>query len=91
MQPMGQAIPKVVADLLRNTPHSPAKIEFAWKAVVGPAIGRVSRVRLEGQLLIVEAGTPAWTRELSRSAPLLLGRLQRLLGSDAVKEIAIRA
>ena len=91
MQPMGQAIPKVVADLLRNSPNSPGKVEFAWKAVVGGAIGRVTRVRLEGQLLIVEAETTAWTRELSRSAPFLLTRLQRLLGPEAVKEILIRA
>ncbi len=91
MQPMGQAIPRVVAELLRNSPSSPGKVEFAWKAVVGAGIGRVTRVKLEGQVLLVEADTPAWTREISRSSRLLLTRMQRLLGEDVVKEISVRA
>ena len=34
MQPLAQAIPKVLAELLRAAPSSPGKIEFAWKAAV---------------------------------------------------------
>lgn len=91
MQPLSQAVPKVVETLLRDGPVSKGKVEFAWKAAVGGAIGRVTRVHLDGRTLIVEADTPAWATEISRSSRLLLTRLQRLLGDDAIKAIAVRA
>ncbi len=91
MQPLAQAIPRVLADLLRGTPASPGKVEFAWRAAVGPAMGRVTRVRLEGHVLIVEAQTPHWTREVSRSSRIILKRLRGLLGEHVVRELSIRA
>ena len=91
MQPLTQAIPKVLGELLRNTPHSPGKVEFAWRAVVGPAMGRVTRVRLEGHVLIIEGDTPSWMREVSRSSGLIVSRLNALLGADTVREVVIRA
>lgn len=91
MQPLAQAMPRVLAELLRGTPVSPGKIEFAWKAVVGPAMERVTRVRLEGHVLIVEARTPHWTREVARSSQIILNRLQGLLGEHVVRELSIRA
>lgn len=91
MQPLSQAIPKVLGDMLRTAPDSAGKIEFAWKAAVGPAIARATRIRLEGRLLLVESDTPIWTRELARSSPLLLRRMNALLGRDAIEEILVRA
>jgi hypothetical protein len=91
MQPLAQAIPKVLAELLRAAPASPGKIEFAWKAAVGPAVARVTRVKLEGRLLLVESDTPVWTREVVRSSPVILRRLNNLLGSDAIAGISVRA
>ena len=91
MQPLGQAIPRVVADILRSAPTSPGKIDFAWKAVVGPAVARVTRIRLEGRLLIVEADTATWTREVARSSPVILRRLRALLGDSTIEEIVVRA
>ncbi|MEQ1868409.1 MAG: DUF721 domain-containing protein [Vicinamibacterales bacterium] len=91
MQPLSQAIPKVLTELLRSTPHSPGKVEFAWKAVVGPAMGRMTRVRLEGHLLLIEGDTPSWTQEVRRSSGLIIRRLNAMLGADTVQEISIRA
>ena len=91
MQPISQAIPRVVAELLRGSALSAGKVEFAWKAAVGPAMDRVTRVRLEGRILLVEAHTPHWTREVSRSSRIILRRLQGLLGEDVVEELSIRA
>ena len=91
MQPMSQAIPRVLAQLLRGTPPSPGKVEFAWKAAVGPAVDRVTRVRLEGTVLIVEARTPHWTRELTRSSRVILRRMQGLMGDDVIEELTVRA
>ena len=91
VQPFNQALPRVLADVLRQSPNSPAKIDFAWKAAVGPAVGRVTAVRLEGTTLLVESSTPAWTREFDRSSRILLHRIQALLGPNVVTEILIRA
>ena len=91
MQPLTDALPRVLADVLRQSPNSPAKVTFAWKAAVGPAVGRVTEVRLEGTRLIVEGATAAWTREVSRSSRIILQRMQTLLGPGVITEIFIRA
>ena len=74
-------MPRVIAELLRGSPMSPGKVEFAWKAAVGPADGsRHVPVRLEGRTLLVDANTAAWGREVTRSSRLILRRMQTLLG-----------
>ncbi len=91
MQPLAQAIPRVLADLLRTAPSSPGKIDFAWKAAVGPAVARVTHVHLEGRRLLVDSKTQAWTREVRRSSPVILRRLNAMLGTDTIEEIVVRA
>jgi hypothetical protein len=91
MLPLSQAMPRVLADLLRHSPPSAGKVEFAWKAAVGPAMDRVTRVRLDGRALLVEAATPHWTREVARSSPIILRRMQALLGEHVIRELSIRA
>ena len=84
MQPIGLAVPGAIAELLRGTPMSPGKVDFAWKTAVGPAFGKVTSVRLEGSLLLVDAASAHWVREIRRSSPIILRRLQALLG-DSLK------
>ena len=90
MDPLAQALPRVLSELLRGTPTSPGKIDFAWKAAVGPATGRATHVHLEGTTLLVEGVSPEWRREIARSSRVILHRLQRLLGDDVIKDIIIR-
>lgn len=66
------------------------KVDFAWSAVVGPALQRVTAVRLESGILIVDAASAQWAREVRRSAQMILKRLQDLLGTDAVREMSVR-
>ena len=80
MKPLAHAVPGAIADLLRRAPMSPAKIDFAWKAAVGAAMQRVTSVRLENKLLLVDAASEPWAREVSRSSRVILTRLQALLG-----------
>jgi hypothetical protein len=89
--PIAQVIPGAVAELLRSSPLSPGKVEFAWRTAVGPAVQRVSAVRLENRVLLVEASGPQWSAELIRSSGVILHRMQLLLGDDVVKEIFVRA
>ncbi len=83
-------MPGALVDILRDTPLSEGKVSFAWRAAVGTAFDKVTAVRLEGRVLVVEAETKAWAREVRRSAAIVLGRLQTLLGKDAVTSISVR-
>jgi hypothetical protein len=90
MRPLTQALPGALAALLRDVPTSNGKVDFAWKAAVGTAVERVTAVRLENRVIIVEVRDQNWAREIARSTPVILARLQTLLGRDSVTEIQIR-
>jgi predicted nucleic acid-binding Zn ribbon protein len=90
MRPIGQVMSGAIADILRAAPLSNGKVEFAWKAAVGPALQRVTAVRLEGGVLLVDAASAQWAREVKRSSRVILARLQAFLGDDAIKSITIR-
>ena len=90
MRPLTQALPGALAELLRDVPNSNGKVDFAWQAAVGATVGRVTSVRLDGQILIVEPVDEAWAREITRSSPVILTRLQTLLGREVVTHIQIR-
>jgi hypothetical protein len=70
---------------------SPGKVEFAWKTAVGPAMQRMTAVRLEGRVLLVEARSIAWQREVLRSSATVLARLKALLGDQVIAEIRLRS
>jgi predicted nucleic acid-binding Zn ribbon protein len=75
---------------LRDAPLSDGKVGFAWRAAVGPALERVTKVKLEQKVMIVETTSLQWSREVRRSSPVILTRLQALLGADAVDRIEVR-
>jgi predicted nucleic acid-binding Zn ribbon protein len=91
MLPVTAAIPRALAQVLRGTPLSPGKVEFAWTASVGPAIRRATAVRLEGGVLLVDSTSAQWANEVRRSSKIILRRMQSLLGDDAVREVVVRA
>ncbi|OLC42037.1 MAG: hypothetical protein AUH43_23475 [Acidobacteria bacterium 13_1_40CM_65_14] len=70
---------------------SEGKVGFAWGAAVGPAVARATTVKLENGVLIVETTSAQWTREVKRASPVILKRLQSLLGEDAVTSITVRS
>ena len=90
MRPIVDAVPGTVAALLRHAPLSQGKVEFAWKAAVGTALERATAVRLEGTVLLVDATSAQWAREVMRGSALILPRLQALLGADTVTAIRVR-
>jgi predicted nucleic acid-binding Zn ribbon protein len=90
MLPLTDALPGALIQLLRDTPLSDGKVGFAWRAAVGPALERVTAVKLEGAVLIVETQGAQWAREVRRSASVILPRLQSLLGRQAVTSITTR-
>jgi predicted nucleic acid-binding Zn ribbon protein len=90
MRPLTHALPGALAALLRDVPLTSGMVDFAWAAAVGAAVQRVTSVRLDRRVLIVEVPDQNWDREITRSTPVILARLQRLLGRDVVTEIQIR-
>ena len=90
MRPLTQALPGALAALLRDVPLSNGKVDFAWKAAVGKGLERVTAVRLEGRVLLVDVPDLNWAREISRASNIILARMQTLLGPDAVTEIRVR-
>ena len=90
MRSFGQVLPATLVSLLRDTPLSDGKIEFAWNAAVGPAVQRATAVKLDGTTLIVDVTSTQWAREMKRSERVILTRLQALLGPDVVASIVVR-
>jgi hypothetical protein len=90
VRPLNSALPGALAELLKDTPLSPGKVSFAWRAAVGPALERETTVRLESGTLLVDAASAQWAREVRRSSGIILNRLQTLLGPGAVVSISVR-
>ncbi|OLD18484.1 MAG: hypothetical protein AUJ01_07495 [Acidobacteria bacterium 13_1_40CM_3_65_5] len=84
-------MPGALRYLLHDLPLSEGKVGFAWGAAVGPAVARATTVKLENGVLIVETTSAQWTREVKRASPVILKRLQSLLGEDAVTSITVRS
>ena len=91
MRPITDAIPGALMELLRGTALSDGKVTFAWNAAVGRALERVTTVKLERGVLIVEAASAQWAREIQRSSGVILARLQSLLGKDTVRKLEVRS
>jgi Dna[CI] antecedent DciA-like protein len=89
MQPIQQFSARVLSELIRRQPASQEKTAFAWQLAVGSALARVTTVELEQDILRVRVSDPRWTVEVRRARPLVLARLQQLLGPDAVTRIEI--
>jgi hypothetical protein len=91
VHPISHVVPAALMELLRTTPLSSGKVGFAWKTAVGPALDRVTSVRLENGVLIVETRGPQWSREIIRSRGVILARLKTFLGEGSVQRIDVRA
>jgi predicted nucleic acid-binding Zn ribbon protein len=83
-------MPSALAAILRKAPLTPEKVAFTWRAAVGPAVDNATTVELRDNVLWVRAKDAAWRREVERSSPLILARLQALLGTDMVRFIDVK-
>ncbi len=79
----------VLPALLARAPLTPEKVTFAWAIAVGAAMARATEVLLVQGTLQVHASDAAWTREVQRSAPLILARVQGLLGRGLVHRLTV--
>ena len=81
-------MPAVLAEVIRKAPLTDEKVGFAWRLAVGPAIDKVTTVRLAANgTLYVKADAPAWNDAIAKSFGLIRSRLAHYLGETAVKSI----
>jgi predicted nucleic acid-binding Zn ribbon protein len=90
MLPIQHFSSRVLADIIRRQPASAARTTFAWQLAVGPALARVTAVDLDGDVLTVRATDKRWAAEIARARPMVLARLQQLLGPEAVQTVRIK-
>jgi len=84
-------MPRVIAEIVRTAPLSPAKVAFAWRLAVGPAVERNTAIHLDQGALIVEAVTPQWADEVRRSARIILRRMRLMLDAETIKRLDVRS
>lgn len=89
MQSVSSLLAGVLPALLRRAPLTQDKLDFAWRTVVGTALARATRVRLEHGVLTVSADDGRWADEVSRARGVVLVRLRELLGDDGIRHIRI--
>jgi hypothetical protein len=89
MLPIQSLTTGVLAEMIRRQPASKEKTRFVWELAVGPAIARVTTVDLVEGVLTVRCSDQRWTSEIARARPLIISRLQQMLGPGTVKRIAL--
>ena len=84
-------MPAVVAEIIRKAPMCDEKVTLAWRLAVGPAIAKVTTVRLVPDgTLHVKADTKAWVDAVRKSTSLIHLRMGDLLGENLVKRLEFR-
>ena len=86
---MQDLVTGILPRLLRQTPLTPEKVQFAWRAAVGPQIARATRVELRDGRLLVSAEDQRWAREVERAAHLILPKVRAMLGDAHVASLSI--
>lgn len=83
-------IPAILAEVVRKAPLCAEKVEFAWRSAVGPALDRVTKIRLDDDGVLHVIATDAhWAREVKRSSKLIKARLEPMLGAGIVRRIQV--
>ena len=92
LEPIGQILLGGISALLQKTPASPAKIAFAWRVAVGGPLARATTVGfLDNGTLAIRVAEENWQREVRRATPLILDRLNAMLGPGTVTRLALRS
>jgi predicted nucleic acid-binding Zn ribbon protein len=89
MLPIQSLTTGVLAEMIKRQPASKEKTRFVWQLAVGPAIARVTTVDVVDGVLTVRCSDQRWTSEIARARPLIMSRLQQMLGADAVRRIVL--
>jgi hypothetical protein len=91
MDPINSVVPRALTELFRIGPLSQGKLDVAWRVAVGDTLSRVSTLRLHADGVVeVTAADERWRAELKRSTPMIVTRLNALLGPKAVTRLVVK-
>jgi predicted nucleic acid-binding Zn ribbon protein len=90
--PLGSLVPTVMKGLGLEQRLQQSQVFYLWPNIVGADIARHAQpVALRGGVLIVAVDHPVWLQELSRyHKPLILQKVQKTVGTKAVRDISFR-
>jgi predicted nucleic acid-binding Zn ribbon protein len=89
MESLQKTAHRAMRALLDGQPETPAKIAFAWRMAAGAALARGGDPEWRNGVLVVRARSDAWRRELRHAQPVLLPRLQELVGPTVIQRLVI--
>ena len=87
---LGALIPGVLAKLGRAETLERWRAVVEWEAIAGESLAKhATAVRVDGDVLVVEARHPAMVYELSHRKAELLGRLRAHLGAARIRDVRL--
>ena len=90
MNAAGDVMVEALRTALENQPLTTGKVRLAWSRAVGGAIARLTTVTLKtDRTVAVTAPDSRWARELGQSRPLIIRRMNDILGTGVVKRLEI--
>ncbi len=91
MRSIGAALPSALKSLGISRRTREAQALYLWATVVGPHLAaETSAIRLTGGSLLVSASSTALAHQLHLERPLLIERLNQLIGAEVIREIRFR-
>jgi len=91
VEPLHATAGPALRTILDGQPTTPAKVTFAWQIAAGAALARATTCTWSTDgTLTVRASNESWRREVRRARPLLVARLNSLLGAGVVDRLDIR-
>lgn len=88
IKPIGQALQELAQSLGIDKKLQQYEAVTEWAAIVGQQIAKETEpVKIEKGVLIVRVRTSVWRNELNMRKQEIMAKLNRHIGSDAIKEI----
>lgn len=91
LQPVGELVERVLADLGDSAIARAVRIADHWEQAVGAEIAHHSRpVAIRGEVLEVAVDSSVWCQQLQLRTPEILDGLRGAVGDDAPQRVWLR-
>ena len=87
-----QSLKKAIKEAVRETGIDKALKQesavFLWKEIVGKTVSSVTEAKkVENGVLLIKTQSPTWRQELYMQKDEILNKINKKIGSSAIKEI----
>ena len=88
MQTLRKAIKNVIKESGIDMALKQESAIFLWKEIVGKTVSTVTEVKkVENGVLLIKTQSPTWRQELYMQKKEIIKKINRKIGSRAIKEI----